>query len=411
MNEILKADLQRALHPLGSPEDNGRFDDFAFLPEVLRGVRIVGLGEGSHGTREHFQFKHRLIRYLVENLGFRTFMIESALDACDAVNEYVLYGRGERAKALAGLHFWTWDTEEVSAMLDWMREHNLRCEAGQEVSFLGFDIQSVDRACAYLRKHLLPAAGEDAGLLGGIIDATEKLPRGAKKEDLPDAAALYGWVAGRKRTILEAASAQEYGMILRYARHLFQHVDWIANGGDNAPRDYWMAENVKLALEELPPDSKVVLWAHNGHIAGEYEWKNMGGHLKDRYGLQYYPLGFTLHEGTFQSRLFDRTNLKKVGPLMEFDVPPIGENLYEYDLHELREGNFFIDLRSAEKESPEIARWASTKKAFLMLDEAMDPEHGQSWYEIPMTMRTSFDGILYVEKTSRARPNPTGRRD
>ena len=58
-----------------------------------------------------------------------------------------------------------------------------------------------------------------------------------------------------------------------------------------------------------------------------------------------------------------------------------------------------------------VARWASTKKAFLMLDEAMDPEHGQSWYEIPMTMRTSFDGILYVEKTSRARPNPTGRRD
>jgi erythromycin esterase len=40
------------------------------------------------------------------------------------INEYVLTGNGDPVKALAGLYFWTWDTEEVLEMIRWMRRYN-----------------------------------------------------------------------------------------------------------------------------------------------------------------------------------------------------------------------------------------------------------------------------------------------
>jgi hypothetical protein len=35
-----------------------------------------------------------------------------------AINDYVVHGEGDPAEALAGIYFWTWQTEEVLAMVD-----------------------------------------------------------------------------------------------------------------------------------------------------------------------------------------------------------------------------------------------------------------------------------------------------
>jgi len=47
--------------------------------EMLKGVRIIGLGEGSHGMREHFQAKHGLIRYLVDKRAIEPLSLKQAL--------------------------------------------------------------------------------------------------------------------------------------------------------------------------------------------------------------------------------------------------------------------------------------------------------------------------------------------
>ena len=38
--------------------------DLMPLKTVLKDVRIVGLGEGTHGSRQFFQFKHRMLEFL-----------------------------------------------------------------------------------------------------------------------------------------------------------------------------------------------------------------------------------------------------------------------------------------------------------------------------------------------------------
>jgi erythromycin esterase len=52
----------------------------------------------------------------------------------------VLNGKGDPAKLIKGMYFWTWDTQEVLEMVLWMREFN---KSGKgRVEFTGFDMQT-----------------------------------------------------------------------------------------------------------------------------------------------------------------------------------------------------------------------------------------------------------------------------
>src|SRR6476659_5855554 len=110
--------------PLKSVEDQENFADLKPLKQVLRGVRIVGLGEETHGTREFFQLKRRLVEYLVKEAGFTVFAMELSYAASLDINEYVLNGKGDRDKALARQGLWAWDTQEVSALIEWLLQYN-----------------------------------------------------------------------------------------------------------------------------------------------------------------------------------------------------------------------------------------------------------------------------------------------
>jgi hypothetical protein len=53
------------------------------------------VGEATHGTREFFQFKHRMLEFLVTELHFNGFAIESSYSGCQAINECILHGTGD----------------------------------------------------------------------------------------------------------------------------------------------------------------------------------------------------------------------------------------------------------------------------------------------------------------------------
>jgi erythromycin esterase len=84
-----------------------------FLKNYVGTRKIVCLGEGTHGTREFFKIKHRIIKFLANEMNFTLFAIEVNMTECRAINRYVLYGEGDIRQALDGIYFWTWNTEEV----------------------------------------------------------------------------------------------------------------------------------------------------------------------------------------------------------------------------------------------------------------------------------------------------------
>ena len=113
-------------------------DDMGVLRDLVGDARVVSLGENTHGTRDFFEMKARILRFLVEEMGFDAFMIEATWPESNRLDRYVRTGEGDPDVYLTGLYFWTWRTESVLEMIQWMRSHN---DAGGSVGFYGFDMQ------------------------------------------------------------------------------------------------------------------------------------------------------------------------------------------------------------------------------------------------------------------------------
>jgi erythromycin esterase-like protein len=132
--------------PIQTVEPGSGFADLNPVAGIVGNATIVGLGEATHGTREFFQLKHRLIEYLVNEEGFNVFAIEANMPEAQRLNDFVLKGQGDPGKLLKGLYFWTWDTQEVLDMILWMRDYNA---AGHgRIEFTGFDMQEPGVATA-----------------------------------------------------------------------------------------------------------------------------------------------------------------------------------------------------------------------------------------------------------------------
>jgi hypothetical protein len=129
---------------LRTVEAGNGFEDLEPLKAMIGDARIVGLGESTHGTREHFQMKYRLVEFLVKEMGFSIFSIEACMPESFRVSDYAVHGKGNPNALIRGMYFWTWSTEEVRAMVDWMREYNT--PGKERVKFTGFDMQTPDVA-------------------------------------------------------------------------------------------------------------------------------------------------------------------------------------------------------------------------------------------------------------------------
>lgn len=158
-------------------EAGNGFEDLARLREMVGDARIVSLGEPTHGTREAFQLKHRLMEYLATEMGFRVFSIEANMPESYKLNEYVLEGKGDPKQLIGGMYFWTWNTEEVLAMVEWMRKFNEegRTREGSDfvpLRFTGFDMQTPDVAATVVMDGV---RGLDAGVGEEMRAALERL--------------------------------------------------------------------------------------------------------------------------------------------------------------------------------------------------------------------------------------------
>lgn len=369
------------------------FEDLQSLKSILRNVRIVGLGEATHGTREFFQCKHRMLEFLVKEMGFRIFAMEASYAACLPVNDYVLYGIGDRDRALNGLQFWTWKTKEVAEMLDWMREYNESVPEVDKVQFLGFDCQDqITPTLLFYKLINYPEWSMDS-LLNNI---TAPL-----KEELSVNEAI--WALQKCCEQLAALNdprplVQEVQMLARvWCQSLrLSQIDF-ENSFDESLlfRDVCMAENI-LALLDRYPGSRMVLWAHNAHIASGAvdDFSYMGVHLKKTLGSQYYSIGFDCLKGAF--RAVDVSSNRSYGDLhiTEFVFPEAREDSFAYLAAQTGKKNFMIDLRPCDYLDQPCRIWFVG--ASYAPDELVTPL---------VVLRNTYDGLIYIENTTASVPN------
>ncbi|MCP5046041.1 MAG: hypothetical protein GY940_02645 [bacterium] len=404
--------------PIKTPVAGNGFDDLQPLKKVIGDARIVGLGESSHGTREIFQMKHRLLEFMVQEMGFTVFAIEGSWADCLAVNRYVLTGEGDPARALTGVGFWTWNTEEILAMIRWMRKYNQDPSHTRKVKFYGMDMQATGTAIRLLTKYISKVDPEYKNQLTEIlIPLTDtsaflnlpKLPKEEQESLATGLTAILHRFDEKKESYASVSSDADWRENHRHARVLqqFSQMALDAQGRYNI-RDRSMAENTRWLLEHEPPGTRIVMWAHNGHIQATSFYNGaylpMGYHLREQLGKEYLVIGFLFNRGTLQA--LDMTAPMIPRLLRGVPLEPAPADSFGSAMARTGVPVFLLDLRALPAEGI-VKDWFDAPHNFRILGAAYMGKWRIGNYQ---KLTGAFDATIYMDKTSRARPNPMGRR-
>ncbi len=289
-------------------------DDLQFL-DKLADKKIVGLGEATHGTSEFFKAKHRIFQYLVEHHGFRVFAFEADFGESIFINEAIQDGRvGDiRGLMLDKMHFWTWKTEEVLDLLEWMATYNQGKAAADKIHYVGVDCQyndmNVQWALDYFEEHdnLLYIEAKEilediAAKTIAYYDQNIVLDNQAYTDRIEDLTTLISKFNNRKEELIEGNSLKEYEFqerLLRIIEQTFQVAyGYKTEGFSTNYRDTYMAENT-MWLPAHFEEAKIVVWGHNYHVSRTDNGPSMGKILSNNYGGNYHIIGFTFNTGSF----------------------------------------------------------------------------------------------------------------
>jgi len=296
----------------------GRMADLRPLRKILKNVRIVQLGEPSHGDGVCFQAKCRLIRWLHEELGFDVVAFESGFFSCDRVNEQVKPGADPREVMRSSI-FGVWHTRQTLPLFEYAVRQS---GTAKPLLFAGVDPQrtgNLSRAFVDRFLRFLSRAGVDPGKSGDLLrDLDEKMGAKGGYEGFAGASELLGrlekLLVDHRKKLVARHGEQELAF---WARALLNYEvgEILKRTPDQTEyfnlRDKWQGENLIWLAEQRYPEKKIICWAATRHIAhnmktivreGEQEslygsTRAWGEYVHEHFGRRCYTVGFAAYGG------------------------------------------------------------------------------------------------------------------
>ena len=401
--------INNNVNELKTVDAGNGFEDLEPFKSLLKDVRVVALGEASHGTSEFFRMKHRLLEFLVKEMGFTSFYIEASMTRCRYVNDYVLNGIGDPDTATAIQGFPCWRVEEVKNMIGWMRQYNASVPDEKKVKFFGCDLQINDQGWKELKdfyrkvniQKLVELDSLEIHILKAVKLAVESWPRLTDEQRaFLKAAYLQSLVMMDDIVVNEGkyeflTGKNIYDRNLMNIKLILHELETRQDIGGGI-RDYYMAENIFYLLNQEKPNAKVVLWAHNSHIAKDSIWSvsKMGNHLANILKAQFYAIGFEFYSGSFQTRNLDINNKSQTFDVMTVGTPPVESLPWYFD--KAGKDKFFIDFRNT---------GADKIKNFSQPYEmhSFGSMHSAKWSDTLPSSLANFDGMIYIKESTAAK--------
>nr|WP_314492621.1 erythromycin esterase family protein [uncultured Chryseobacterium sp.] len=385
--------LLNFVYPLSSvnPEQQDN-DDLKILNELVGNSKIVALGEVTHGSSEIYQLKDRIYRYLAKNKTYDIFSLEAAMPEAYNVNQYVVNGDGDPKALLKGMYFWTWQTEEMLSIINWMKQYNSQNQ--DKIQFSGFDMQFYQGALANLKKdfskYQFPESDIDelSVLLIEIHTKTSQKKSGHTLVSKKQKENIDILLNNIKQLAEKIPVDIDRKWFLQNARIIEQYL-----AKSYSTRDKLMAENVMWIAENYP-NSKIVVSAHNGHINNR---KNeMGSFLKDALKNDYTTFGVAFYKGTYTAL---SNTLKKES----LRTPQIAQTAIpgtvEYLLNSLDIPILILDLKRLRSEADPLAKWIVNDIMKFRNTGAVALK--REFWDANVT--TDFDYLVFIKKSTNSK--------
>ena len=278
--------------------------DLAAFAKKIEHVRILALGEQTHGAASVFTLKTALIKYLHQHHGFDLFILESGMYDVREIMQHAKAGQSIKALAPGNIFYMYANSKEVTPLFDYVND---QLNTENPLTMVGFDSQHTGGlSLAGLVKDLTKAqrAIDNAWVnspnwqvfslqLQQVLDGSDvRFP--IEQEQ------LFFSQLDTLATNFEQHKAQgNNGFWYRITKGLVAQAKRQWQLVDNRSRQ--MGENIKWWAEQYP-DKKIIVWAHTWHLTKEGNKQvNAGKVVSDAFGDAYYMVHFTGEQGRFLS--------------------------------------------------------------------------------------------------------------
>ena len=410
-------ELDQLIHPLDGASPELNHDDLQPL-SYLSNSRMVGLGEATHGTKEFFQLKHRIFRFLVENYNFKIFGFECDQGESIYIDRYICTGEGNIDELMRNImHFWTWKTEEVKALFEWMKTFNAGKSEAEKIHFVGFDCQFMtyqpDLLLDYFRQvkpkfieEINPTLNlikvMDNSSPASVRDYYSSMNENQKQAISDSLRKMLTKVNNIESELVSKSSHFEYQYMRQLIRNMQQANDILYGmmHNDNTNyRDKYMAENAVWLSTLLGENTKIALWAHNGHVAKNLYYggnASMGYYIKAELDHQYQIVGFSFSKGAFNAVTQTAPETYKGLNRQTINInPPKGSINHLFS--KAKYDNFIFKITDIPPDS-ELEKWISTKRTFLTIGAAFNNEPED--YYMKVYLKNYFDVVIHYDRTS-----------
>lgn len=386
-NAIVKAINENAFQ-LNNSDPNIDIDKDAKLDSIFNKVRIFGFGEATHGTKEFFNLKFKFFKYLVKNQGVRNFAIEASYANCIAINNYIKGQKNDPKELLKNIGFWIWNTQEVLELIEWMKKFNADKIQSNQINFYGIDIMDCSNSAKIITEHLTENLYENKTQYLDILsfytikDNTKYLNKNILKNHLI--------VMNELKEILKSSEVKNKELYISLQNSIIQYINLCIDYRQEI-RDKEMSENINQILHFNGNESKIFIWAHNFHIKkNNITYTNdfaMGHFLKEKYGNEYYSLGFDFATGAFNAYSIKNKKIEIFSitePMTKTSSKLFSESSFD---------SFFLDFNSISKIDI-LNNYITSKVNYRGIGSTYNPKMVEN-----EKLKDAYDGIIFVKQT------------
>ncbi|MGD8188376.1 erythromycin esterase family protein [Brevibacillus ginsengisoli] len=394
------------------------YKDLAFLKPLLKDKTVVCLGENFHRVAEYSSMKTRLIKYLHEELDFDVIAFESGLG--DSFAAYENAGNLTSKEMMQRSIFPIWHSQETLGLFDYIKKQRgtkdplylagydmqftsayltqfianwiSKVDKNQGQDYFNFEMQTITDFYAVLNKY---------GLDSDSNPQAKKEIKVVKDKYEPKYKALIQFIKDHKEQLAAQYPTNPH-MVEIAVKTLEDRIKFIemAMYGTKESyefRDRIMADNVEWLMKVMYPGKKVILWAHNDHLAKNTskiatkekgKWINsftsMGELLQKKLKDKEYVMGLYMNSG--KASTISTQKLFEIKPMPKGSL----ENLIMQSGYKIA----FTDLSKHKSPNPNNA-WMF--KPIYAAEDGMTSEIIE-----PMSMKfvpkEQFDGIIVFDK-------------
>jgi erythromycin esterase len=399
--------------PISILDSSRAANDRAPFVTFVGNAHVLGVSELVEGTHEFPRMMRDMLASLTDR-GFRGIAVQAPMADALEIDRYVRMGTGNPNQWLRilGPH---WHTQEVLALVDWIRMYNAGRGAADQIHFYGFELPTAAHALqvltslpdsvagrnlnAWLRQQLqCVTTGESAawGREGPAADSTFwNRCRGETAAVVDSLNALSGRVgASRPGALASVAFAIDMARLAQHDADV---------GLRRLPRHQAVAEHILWLANGLGPSANLLVWGRDvesGRLTGEGGIIQSAVPLASSLGDRYRNLAFTSGQGIVRAQPIN-VGQREPGGETNMTLRPPRRETYEDVLNRASGETLFMDMRTLDADSG--STWLKgPHQARLVSGIYSDSPLGV--FETTLQFPAYYDGLVFAKHVTAATP-------